>query len=124
MNPWRDGAVVLGAVLFLGGPVQAQEADPDRLRQQDQTQERIYGARMMTPAEREAYRERLRTMEPSKRAQFRQEHRREMEQRARERGVQLGPPEGSGRRTGQGMGRGNEPQGAAPPTNGGGHGRR
>jgi hypothetical protein len=124
MNPWRDGAVVLAAVLFLGGPVQAQETEPDRVRQQAQTPERIYGARLMTPAEREAYRERLRNMEPSKRAQFRQKHRRDMKQRARERGVQLVPPEGAGRRPGQGMGQGNEPQGAGPRTNGGGHGRR
>jgi hypothetical protein len=94
------GKTVLGlaAVLLLAGPAPAQDRD------------RIYGAQLMTPAERAAYRERLRSMSPEERVRFRQEHRQRMDQRARERGVQLrsrrGSDEGHGSRGGRSMGGG------------------
>ena len=96
------GKTVLGlaAVLLLAGPAPAQDRDRDR----------IYGAQIMTPAERAAYRERLRSMSPEERARVRQEHRQRMDQRARERGVQLrsrrGSDEGHGSRGGGSMGGG------------------
>ncbi|HKL78277.1 MAG TPA: hypothetical protein VJ985_07945 [Gammaproteobacteria bacterium] len=97
----RHSLVVLAAgALLVAAPVQAQERDRDERRMQD----RVYGAQLMTPAERAAYRERLRNLPPGERAELRAEHRREMNQRARERGVRLGPRGGAGDRQGPGMG--------------------
>ena len=106
MKPIGRIALGLAAVLLLAGPAPAQDRGRDGMQDRD----RVYGAQLMTPAERSAYRERLRSMSPEQRARFRQEHRRRMDQRARERGVQLksrrGADEGHGSRGGSGAGGG------------------
>lgn len=66
--------------------VQDRDMDQERDRDRDRDRERIYGYDLMTDAEREAYRERLRSFEREREA-FRLEHRRAMQDRARARGV-------------------------------------
>lgn len=62
-------------------PVPATAAEPREL---------IYCADLMTPAEREAYRARMRaTRSPPERAALRQAHRQEMQSRARARGLDV-----------------------------------
>ena len=107
MRRWLERGLVVAGCLLLAGPVGAQDADRQQSQQATQAGDRIYGAELMTPRERAAYRERLRTMTPSERARFRQEHRRRMDQRARQRGVEIGPKGGQG----PGRGRGDGPGG-------------
>ncbi|HEU4671050.1 MAG TPA: hypothetical protein VFR91_10085 [Dyella sp.] len=78
----------------------------------------VYGSQLMTPAERNAYRQQMRSMKTAQeREAFRARHHEEMQQRARKRGVQLPdmPPMGGARGgmgpgmnagMGRGMGRG------------------
>ena len=60
--------------------------------------ELIYGAELMTPQEREQYRQRMRAANsPGKQAQLRDQQRERVRERARERGAEL-TPEGLVRR--------------------------
>lgn len=79
--------------------------DQDRLKDQDKLQDRdrlhdqdgqaIYAYDLMTPAERNAYMTKLRSMKTvQERNAYRKQHRTEMLQRARERGVTI--PSGNG----------------------------
>jgi hypothetical protein len=69
--------------------------------------EAIYGYHMMTPQERDAYREKMRNAaNPAERQALRDEHHAAMAERARERGITLPDrPTGAGAR-GRGMGPG------------------
>ncbi len=87
-----------------------QLKDQDKLHDQDKLQDRdrihdqdgqpIYGYELMTPAERTAYLTKLRGMKTlQERNAYRAQHRIEMQQRARERGVSI--PSGNGQGTQQ-----------------------
>jgi len=89
MNPRLTRGMMAMAALLMAAPALAQDTDRDRTRQELQDRDRIYGSQLMTPQERAEYRDRMRSMTPSQRAKFRQEHRRRMDQRARQRGVRL-----------------------------------
>jgi len=75
----------------------------------------VYGWQLMTPAERDAYRQQMRnTRTAQEREALRAQHHEQMQQRARERGLQLPdmPPPGAG--MGRGMGRGMPPGNPQP----------
>ncbi|MBU6249422.1 MAG: hypothetical protein KGN77_16935 [Xanthomonadaceae bacterium] len=97
--------VALGAL-----PVSGRAAPPqDRPAPASQAGQ-VYGWQLMTPAERDAYRQQMRnTRTPQEREALRARHHEQMQQRARERGVRLPdiPPPGGG--MGRGMGRGMGP---------------
>jgi hypothetical protein len=76
--------------------------DRDMMRDRDMDRDRdqaggrmddgstMYGWQLMTPAERDAYRAKMRTMQTERdREALRTQHHQEMQQRARDRGVQL-----------------------------------
>ena len=92
--------------------------------------QQIYGYQLMTPAERNVYRDRMRaTKTAQERERIRAEHHAEMQVRAKERGVTLPPEPPAGRRMGNGpgmgtgMGAGSGP-GSGPGGGGGGGGGR
>lgn len=67
-----------------------QARDQTRTQVQDQSRTRIYGSQLMTPAERAAYRERMRSAKTrAERNRIRAEHHKAMQERARQRGVTL-----------------------------------
>lgn len=85
----------------------------------------VYGWQLMTPAERNAYRAKMRSLKtPQERQAFRLEHHNAMQQRAKERGVSLPdmPMMGAGG-GGMGMGRGMGPAGMGGNMGSGGMGR-
>jgi hypothetical protein len=94
------GAAAMLALAFAGGAMPAlaqdltQDRDRDQARQQDRDRDRdqdfIYGSQLMTQQERLQYQNRIRTFKTEQeREAYRLEHHRLMQQRARERGVQL-----------------------------------
>jgi len=100
-----------------GVPVQAQQTSQQQLRQQQQSQQRIYGSQLMTPQERMAFRERMRNAKTvEERNRIRAEHHKQMQERAKARGITLPdmPPAGGGRmqrRNSGGGGQGGRGQG-------------
>lgn len=93
-------------------------AEQNQSQQQDQVRQQVYGSQMMTPEERAEYRTKMRSMKTrEEREAFRREHHQKMQERAKERGMQLpdSPPSGQG-----GMGRGG--MGAGGGMGGGGMG--
>lgn len=67
-----------------------------RQRRRDQDMDRIYGGDLMTDTERAEYQTRLRALTTQReRIEYRQKHQRQMQERARERGVALPPVPGS-----------------------------
>jgi hypothetical protein len=122
---------VVAAVLALAGTSFAADQTRDQLRTQDPTSDQlktrdqddpVYGSQLMTNQERIQYRNRMRAAKTvEEREQIRLEHHKQMQERAKERGVTLPdvpPPRGSGR----GMGPGAVMGGGAGP--GAGYGRR
>ncbi len=100
------------------------DQDRDRMMDREHMQDKdIYGWKLMTTEEREAYRERMRaakTME--EREQIRKEHHEEMKKRAKEKGVTLPdepPPRGMGKGMGPGGGMGGGMGGTGGSTGGG-----
>lgn len=104
-------ALRLIAVLMMTGSAiatgQISAADQQKDRVRDQTQEqvrqrdRIYGYELMTPQERNEYRQRMRAAQTEQeREKIRAEHHEQMQARAKERGVTLPavPPAGRGPR--------------------------
>lgn len=58
---------------------------------------RLYGSQLMTPAERQAYIDKMRSAKtPEERLKLRDEHRAEMQKRAKEKGITLSEPRGPG----------------------------
>jgi hypothetical protein len=132
---------VIAALLTLGGNVWAadqtrdqlrtQDPTTDQLKTQDQTRDQlrtkdetkdgpVYGSQLMTNQERIEYRNRMRTAKTAEeREQVRLEHHKQMQERAKERGVTL-PDEPLPRASGRGMGPGAGMGGGAGPGMGGG----
>ena len=81
---------------------QDRDKDQDRLHDQDRDRDRdqIYASELMTPAERTAYQQKIRSLKTAQeREAFRMQHREQMQKRAAERGVTLPdmqPKNGSG----------------------------
>lgn len=79
-------SVLAGALAVAAWPLQAA----DQVRDQKQDQERIYGSQMMTQQERNEYHNRLRAAKTAEeREKIRAEHHKQMQVRAKERGVML-----------------------------------
>ena len=95
-------AALAGALLTM--PALAQQVQPRgqaAVPSQVRAQERIYGEELMTPQERNAYRERMRALETEQqRAAYGREHQQQMQSRAAERGVTL-PEQASQERPGE-----------------------
>lgn len=135
----------IAATLAFGGGTWAADQTRDQLRTQDQTKDQlqtpdqtrdqlrtrdqlqtkdqdgpVYGSQLMTNQERVEYRNRMRAAKTAEeREQIRLEHHKQMQERAKERGVTLPdvpPPRGAGRGMGPGAGMG----GGAGPGMGGG----
>lgn len=106
------------ALLCAAAPILAEDQDRaqdrDRMENRDMDQERIYGSQLMTPAERDEYRARLRAATTAEeRDRIRAEHHEQMKSRAKERGVSLPdePRDWDGSGAGHGMGPGMHPDG-------------
>jgi hypothetical protein len=99
-------SILTACILGLGMPGLASAAD-----------QQVYGWQLMTQQERTEYRNKMRSMKTAKeREQFRIEHHKMMQERAKERGVTLpdkpgpqgkgmGPHDGMGKGSGMGTGR-------------------
>ncbi|WP_431637688.1 hypothetical protein ACQVBX_07885 [Dyella sp. KULCS107] len=91
-----------------GGGAARGDVQRDRLHDQDRLQDRdtIYGSQLMTPAERNTYRNKMRSLKTvQEREAFRAQHHQEMQKRAQERGLRLpDSPPGPGARGGMGPG--------------------
>lgn len=77
-----------------GAGIQLRDQDRDRMRDQDRDRVRdrdqVYGWQLMTPAERQTYRNQMRSLKtPQERDALRMQHHAEMQKRAQERGVTL-----------------------------------
>ena len=102
MKKLSMAAMLAAALLGVGAQAQDQTRDQIRDQTQDQTREllrdqNIYGYQLMTPAEREQYRARMRAAQTNEeRERIRAENHERMEARAREKGVNLPdvPPPG------------------------------
>ncbi|MBK5207650.1 MAG: hypothetical protein JJD98_20340 [Polaromonas sp.] len=100
----------------------AQDKDQERDRVQLRDQDRIFGSQLMTQQERIEYANRMRSMKSEQeREAFRLEHHKQMQDRARARGVTLPdePPQVPGRAMG-GPGAGMGPGGGMGPGSGAG----
>lgn len=127
----KNFSVTLGLamVLPLAGAVSmenAQAADQDRTRDktQDMTrdQDHIYGSQLMTQQERNEHRAKMREAKTAEeRERIRAEHHKQMQERARERGITL-PDEPPAMPSHRGMGSGGGMGGGMG--SGGGGGRR
>lgn len=120
MNLSMKVTVLTGALLLAGSalaadPVQTQSQTQTETQTQTRTQERIYGSQLMTPQERATYRQQMRSLKTwQERQTFRLQHHKEMQERARERGITLpdmvpgqGRGQGQGSNMNRGMGGGN-----------------
>lgn len=68
----------------------ASAADPTEGSGKAQAQETVYGSQLMTRAERIEHRNKMRSLKtPEEREAYRAEHHRQMQERAKERGVTL-----------------------------------
>ena len=93
---------IASALVLAGGPALAADQVRDQTRQQDQ----IYGSQLMTEQERNQYRNRMRSAKTvQEREQIRAEHHKQMQARAKERGVTI-PDEPPVRGGGMGPGGG------------------
>lgn len=115
------GAIAIGLLLVSGAVV------TEPAHAQTQQQEVVYGSQLMTPQELRAYRLKMRQAKTvEERAQIRAEHHRQMQERAKERGVTLPeapPPQGMHRGVGPGAGPGGGARGPGAGTMGPGGGR-
>jgi hypothetical protein len=121
MTGWIKGGIAVAVAVLTATPVLAQDMPREQTRDELRTRDGIYGEGLMTPRERAEYRERIRTMTPGQRAEFRAEHRRRMDQRARERGLRIPARKTSG---GQSDPEQRPDSGGAGSGSGGGGGRR
>lgn len=98
-----------GAIATFPANAQDQTRDQTQDRTQLRTQDQIYGSQLMTQAEREEYRARMRSLQTEEeRNTFRLQHHQQMQERARAQGLQL-PDEPPLRRLGPGAGPGGGP---------------
>jgi hypothetical protein len=89
--------LLLGSLAMVGSAVaqdaaRAGAAPAERPRVE---RELIYGAELMTHAERERYRQRIGAAAPGSAEKLRDDHQRQIRERARRRGVQLVEPAGT-----------------------------
>jgi hypothetical protein len=99
-------------------PAQTQPQQKSQVRKQQQ----IYGSQLMTPEERAEYQSKMRSLKTEEeRNQLRLEHHKEMQARAKERGVTL-PDEPPAKHGGKGAGGGMGPGGSMGPGGGMGPG--
>jgi len=104
-------AVSLSAVAMSAAAI-AQDKIQDRTQNRDRVQDQIYGSQLMTAKERNEYRAKMRSMHTAEeREAYRLEHHKQMQERAREKGITLpdAPPAqrgGMGAGPGGGMGGG------------------
>jgi hypothetical protein len=119
--------ILLTGLLVFGAAADAAAAEPQQTQQQTQQQvqqrDQIYGSQLMTPQERLDYRNRMRAAKTQEeRDQIRLEHHRQMQERAKARGVTLPdePPARPGRMGpgGMGPGGGMQPGGGMGPGGG------
>ncbi|MBX3686679.1 MAG: hypothetical protein KF909_11125 [Rhodocyclaceae bacterium] len=111
-------AAFLSPVAWADEKAQSAERETSRNEQREEVREQVYGYQLMTPAERDAYRERMRAARTvEEREQLRLEHHARMQARAKEQGVDLpdmpmmrgqGMGGGAGMGPGGGMGRGRQ----------------
>ncbi len=117
------GLIVAGSMLTAAHAQSAPDQDKTQTQDKARVQDHIYGSQLMTDAERAEYRAKMRSLKTQQeRDAFRSEHHKLMQERARERGVQLPgmpPAQGGGMGPGGGMGGGMGPGGGM----GGGRGR-
>jgi len=132
--------LVMAVLSAIAGPVLA--ADQDQLRTQDQTKaqdqmltqdqinkmpdQQIYGSQLMTQQERDAHRNQMRSAKTYEEQQrIRNEHHKQMQVRAKERGVTIpdAPPMNRGPGMGPGGGGGMGPGGGGGMGSGGGGGK-
>jgi hypothetical protein len=93
---------ITGVLVLAGAPALAEDQVRDQTRQQDQ----IYGSQLMTEQERNQYRNQMRSAKTvQEREQIRAEHHKQMQARAKERGVTI-PDEPPVRGGGMGPGGG------------------
>ena len=120
----REWLAAAAAVAMLSVTVSLFAAEPNA--GSARKSEPIYGYRMMSDAERNEYRERMRNARSAEeRQRIRDEHRQVMETRAKERGVTLPEPRGPGAGPGgPGRGPGYGPGGAGKGPGGPGAGPR
>ena len=91
-----------GAIATFPAEAQDQTRDQTQDRTQLRTQDQIYGSQLMTTAERDEYRARMRNMQTEEeREAFRLQHHQQIQERARAKGVLL-PAEPPSRRMGPG----------------------
>jgi len=109
----NKGLVVMATAVFLcGWQAGAWGTDPVATGRSftEQNQEVVYGRQLMTPEELTAHRAKMRSLATEKeREQYRLEHHKLMQERARERGLTLPDepgPMGKGMGSGGGMGAG------------------
>lgn len=89
MNRLSIAILVMPIAMFCGLTVSAADAEKPE-QSNEQTRKLIYCADLMTHEERDAYRERMRAaVSPQERAALREAHRKEMQDRARNRGEDL-----------------------------------
>lgn len=130
----RTGAILALAALSMttawaDEKAPSMERETNRVEQREEVREQVYGYQLMTPVERDAYRQRMRAARTvEEREQIRLEHHEAMQVRAKEKGVSLpdmpmqrgqGMGGGAGMGSGGGMGAG----GGMGPGGGGGMGR-
>lgn len=83
-------ATSFAALAQTGTPAQSQEQVQQQTQQQIQSQQRIYGSQLMTPQERMNYRQRMRQAKTVEECnQIRAEHHKQMQERAKARGITL-----------------------------------
>jgi hypothetical protein len=105
------GLAILAAVSLSATMVATPALAQDKI--QLQTQDQIYGSQLMTPTERSEYSAKMRNLKTEQeRNEYRYEHHRQMQDRARARGVTLPdspPAQGAGAGPGAGPGAGMGP---------------
>lgn len=112
-------AAMASSLLLALTPAFAADA-PAQTQAQTQAQEQIYGSQLMTPQERAEHQIKMRNAKTSEaREQIRAQHHKEMQIRAKQRGVTL-PDEPPAAGMGGGMGPGGGMGGGMGPGGGGG----
>lgn len=97
---------LVGALSMPVGLVVAANTSPSKDMSMSQDQEQIYGSQLMTNDERMEYQTKMRTAKTAEEGeQFRSEHHKAMQKRAKDRGITL-PDDPQARGDGRGMGTG------------------
>lgn len=93
-------SLITAAALLVPAFSIAAESEQEKKPAPNQVQKRVYGSQLMTAQERAEHRAKLRSLKtPEEREAYRLEHHRQMQERAREKGLTLPdePPARGGR---------------------------